>query len=646
MGLVLLSGGSYRTLDEPLPWPTQGSGTVALHDGLAKTYADIYRCQPNVRTVVDFLARNIAQLGLHVFRRVSDTERERLSNHDVVDVIREPNPQSTRYRFVAATVSDFAIYDRAFWLKTRDKTGRLVLRRMPPQRVIVHGGTWLEPERFELFTKSGSPVDIHPDSVVFFRGYDPDGVGGTSPMETLRQLLAEDHAAGDYRRRLWQNGARMSGWIGRAHDAPQWGDGAKARFLRDFRAAWSGNSDGVGGTALLEDGMEFHEASFSAEQAQYVETRKLTREEVAAAYFIPPPMVGILDHATFSNITEQHKMLYQDTLGPWLTMLQEEIHLQLLPEFDDVANIYVEFNIAEKLKGSFEEQAAQLQTSIGAPWLTRNEGRARMNLDPIAGGDDLVTPLNVMIGGQASPTDSAPKARPLDLEPGALKALPSGKATRDRLRTRHQERIAEAVSRYTERQRRSVLSRLKSKDSTDDAFGSLERWDSELAATLLPLLFAASIDGAAGILEDFDPEADFDDDLMVPYLTVVATEQATATNVATLERLRTSLDDADDWRAAANHVFDVAAGTRAQDLGHDAGRTSWNLGVHDAARVVGLKTKTWRVRSSRPRSSHARLNGKAVPLDEEFSNGARWPGDRKLKLEERARCSCDLEVSR
>src|SRR5690554_6984432 len=48
-----------------------------------------------------------------------------------------------------------------------------------------------------------------------------------------------------------------------------------------------------------------------------IEARKLTREEVAAAYYIPPPLVGILDHATFSNIREQHKQLYQDTLGPW-----------------------------------------------------------------------------------------------------------------------------------------------------------------------------------------------------------------------------------------------------------------------------------------------------------------------------------------
>ena len=53
---------------------------------------------------------------------------------------------------------------------------------------------------------------------------------------------------------------------------------------------------------------------------RHLQTRKLTREEVAAAYWIPPPMVGILDYANFSNVTEFHKMLYADALGPWFTL--------------------------------------------------------------------------------------------------------------------------------------------------------------------------------------------------------------------------------------------------------------------------------------------------------------------------------------
>ena len=72
-------------------WPTYGGhGNVRLYDEYNYDYATIYRTQPNVRVCVDFLARNIAQLGLHVFRRVSDTDRERLTDHPLAQVLGKP----------------------------------------------------------------------------------------------------------------------------------------------------------------------------------------------------------------------------------------------------------------------------------------------------------------------------------------------------------------------------------------------------------------------------------------------------------------------------------------------------------------------------------------------------------------------------
>src|SRR5205823_4349311 len=151
-------------------------------------------------------------------------------------------------------------------------------------------------------------------------------------------------------------------------------------------------------------------------------------------YHIPLPMVGILDHATFSNMEQMHEMLYQDTFGPWLQELAEDIMLQLLPEFGDTDNVYVEFDIAAKLAGSFEEQAAVLQSATGAPYMLRNEARARLNLPELEDGDQLVTPLNVTLGGQPSPVNplppspiEPPKRRPPQRKAVQLKARPPQK---------------------------------------------------------------------------------------------------------------------------------------------------------------------------------------------------------------------------
>ena len=47
-----------------------------------------------------------------------------------------------------------------------------------------------------------------------------------------------------------------------------------------------------------------------------------------------------------------------------------------------------------------------MQSATGGPWMTRNEARAMQNRPPLEGGDDLIVPLNVIAGGQASPNDS------------------------------------------------------------------------------------------------------------------------------------------------------------------------------------------------------------------------------------------------
>lgn len=367
-------------------------------------YLELWRKQPAVRTTVSFLARNIAQLGIHAFRRKGDTDRERLGReHPLAAVMIQPSLLMTRYRLMDALVHDLAIFDRAYWLKVGAAAQPSVVR-IPPTLVTPKGDNWLVPELFEVKGAKGKQ-EFARDRVVYFRGYGGADDFGTSPLEALRQILAEEHAGSKARTEVLRNGARVSGYLERPIEAKPWSTEAADRFRRGWQAQYAADGPSAGGTPVLEDGMKFTAAAQSSKDLQYLEVRKLTREEVAAVYHVPPPMVGILDKATFSNITEQHKMLYQDTLGPWLTMFAEEIALQLIPDIapGEVADLYVEFNLREKLSGSFEERAAQMQTSVGGPWMTINEARALDNRPPIDGGDELIKPLNVTQNGDQEP---------------------------------------------------------------------------------------------------------------------------------------------------------------------------------------------------------------------------------------------------
>lgn len=388
-----------------------GPARIRLSTTYAADYATIFRTQESVRTVVSFLARNIAQLGIAMFERVGDSDRQRLQDHPLAVLLRQPNPWTSRYRFINALVHDFAIYDNAYWLKVMDGPSPSLVR-IPPPMISPDGDDWLTPSGFKVKGSQGTAVYPR-EQVVYFRGYGVDQDAGISPLEALRRTLREEFAASEMREQVMRNGARMSGYLLRPKDAPEWSDSARDRFRRSWQAQYAGAGPGAGGTPILEDGMTFTPVSQTAKDLQYIEARKLTREEVAAAYHVPPPMVGLLDNATFSNITEQHKMLYQDTLGPWLTMITEDIELQLLGDFEArPERFYVEFNLREKLTGSFEERADAIQKAVGGPTMTVNEARALDNRPPIDGGDNLIVPLNVTTNGDQNPIPAAPADQP------------------------------------------------------------------------------------------------------------------------------------------------------------------------------------------------------------------------------------------
>ena len=416
----VVSEGSLQGLSRPsLPSATtlNLSTPVTFANDLAVDYYEMWRKQRSVRTAVSFLARNIGQLGIHAFRRKGDTDRERLGlDHPLARVLWKPNAVTTKYRLFDALVHDLGIYDRGYLLKLGTAT-QPQLVRVPPPMITPLGDNWLTPEKFELKGSKGKKT-LGREQLIYFRGYGGSTDYGESPLESLRQILAEEHLSSKARAEVLDKGARVSGYLERPADVSgsKWSAEARERFRRSWQAQYARGGAEAGGTPILEDGMKFVDANQSSKDLQYIEGRKLTREEVAAAYFIPPPMVGILDKATFSNITEQHKMLYQDTLGPWLTMIVDEIALQLIPDLapNEADELYVEFNLREKLSGNFEQRAASVMAAVGGPYMTINEARALDNRAPIDGGDELIRPLNVTQNGTQEPIPAEEAPTPDD----------------------------------------------------------------------------------------------------------------------------------------------------------------------------------------------------------------------------------------
>lgn len=374
-------------------------------------------------------------------------------------------------------------------------------------------------------------------------------------------------------------------------------------------------------------------------------------------------MVGVLDNANYSNVKEFKQMLYTDTLGPDTAMIEARVNEFLVPIISPGKGIYEEFNIAEKLQGSFEDQANLISTSTGAPWMTRNEARGRFNLPALTGGDGLVVPLNVLTGGQASPRDSASQNRrapqhvatkaPEDEPDPEIPVLlsqptPDSVQVKARPRPRDQKLAEAALGGFFIRQADVVLSRLGAKAP---GYWDEKRWNTELADTLYDLAMEITAQVGPETLRalGIDPDK-YDAGQTRKFLKAVAVSRAGAINATTLAQLQEAIgtEPQDDVETSTPQgVFDQAKGSRLAEASVALTTTFTAFAVGESVKQINRpgSTKTWRVNSGNPRSAHLAMDGETVLVRDTFSNGADWPGDAVLGVDGIAGCMCSVEMT-
>jgi HK97 family phage portal protein len=353
-------------------------------------YNEIYRRHLWVFVLNAKLGRALARLPLKVYERGADG---RVDARDSAygRLLANPSSRLDLFSFWNWVKQTHGIYGEAWLLKRRDPAGR------PVELIPIHPTKVGNPEfregrfRYELRVSPEMLLDVDESDLVPFLAYDPDSlVRGMSPLEPLRATLENEDAARRATSSFWQRGARPS--VALTHPKTL-SDVAAKRVKRRWDEVAAG-ADNTGASVVLEEGLKPEVISLSAEEAQYIDTRKLNREEVCAAYDVPPPVVHILDRATFSNITEQMRSMYRDTMAPHLghfeAVLEKHLRGSIRPgasEPDFGESVYGEFLLDEVLRGDFEQRQEAYRK---ADYMTLAEKRRLENLPYIPGTDRII----------------------------------------------------------------------------------------------------------------------------------------------------------------------------------------------------------------------------------------------------------------
>lgn len=382
-----------------------GGGTFANKRVTADTTMQLSTAWAAVR----LNARTIASCGRKVLRRTSALEREAAEDHPLHRVLAiSPNPDQTPMEFWEGQVTSLNLRGNAYARIGRRGDRQVVaLWPLSPDSVSVYRASSGE-RRYRI----GGKEDVGADEIFHLRGFGAGGDLGLSPIAYGRQTIATALAAEEVAGSTFANGLQLSGFV---EDQPG------ARTTNEQREALVGlfqkfaGSTQSGKVMPLPPGFSFKALNMSPEDAQLLDTRRFSVEEICRWFGVFPILIG---HASqgqtmWGSGIEQIVLAWLTLgLGTELERIEQSIEKQLILPAEQ-GRLYVQHNVESLLRADSAARA-QLYSSLGQNGvMKRNEMRAKENLPPDSSpGADMLTVQSNLI-----PLDQLGKTPPRAVQP-------------------------------------------------------------------------------------------------------------------------------------------------------------------------------------------------------------------------------------
>lgn len=362
---------------------------------------------PAVSCAVGLISETMGTLpaSLHL-----DATKERQTDHPAHKLIhKEANPWTSAAQLREQLTLDALLHGAGHAYVTRNSLGEpLELHR------LEHGRCQC------LLEDDGEPYFmITPDGKTQQRfAYNDvlrvEAFGGVSPISLAREAIGlalqfEKHMSG-----VFTNGGRPSGVI----KSPKTLD---AEAKSNLAASWfkTHGGDSAGGTALLDEGMDYQQLSMTLADTEFATNRVEQIREIARAFRVPPTLLFELTRGTWSNTEQMMRQFLTLTLRPWIETWTWGYARCLLTPVER-ADLSVQFDTESLLSADHAVKANSFSQYRAMGAMTANEVRASLNLPAKEGGDSLDNPFTSTnakvpaIGAQADDPSNFNEGNPDD----------------------------------------------------------------------------------------------------------------------------------------------------------------------------------------------------------------------------------------
>src|ERR1019366_7590111 len=360
-----------------------------------------------VYACIKVLSEDVAKLPLRVRRKLTGGGWQDATDHPVNHLLHAPNDWQTPFEFWAYLVVCHQLRGNGYAAVIRDGAGDPIkLIPLLPDRVMV-----MLTDKGDLFYQASAPqlgmeqVTFPVNDVIHIRNMSLDGgILGMSPISCQQDSIGLALAVQKNAATLFRQGSMIRGVLTTPAGA-KLSQETSTRMAESWTAAYAG-SDNAHRVALLEGGTTFAPIQMDANDAQLLEDRKFSAEEVARIFRVPQHRIGILDRATFSNIENLNQQYIDDALMGISRRIEECLEKTLL--FADEREKYqIRFDFDQLLRGDFKSRMEANQIGLLNGVFSVNEVREKEGMAPVDGGDLHRYPLNMSAGSK--PTDTTPE---------------------------------------------------------------------------------------------------------------------------------------------------------------------------------------------------------------------------------------------
>lgn len=344
----------------------------------------------------------LASVPLKLYRRLPNGDRERVTDNPLADVLGDlANPLMTSFEAREFFVRSLDTAGNSYSRIERDGAGQVTsIWPLQASKVTVER---LESGRvrYRYASERGSVVLLQ-EEVLHIRGSSEDGLMGRSPIAIAAGVLG----LGLELSTAAQSSASKSigGYLIQPADTNQ-------RSKRQQQDAIDGQAPGGAADRLkvkiLDPGAKFVPNTFSNADAELLESRKLSNEDVARIFGVPPASVGISQSVSYGSAQQAAQDLVTNALAP-LAQRVEQAMARCLLSAEARRTLIIEHDLSGLLRGDATARWTSYKTAREIGALSSREIRRFENLGPMDPGDDY-TPLR---GGGPSPSEPIASIEP------------------------------------------------------------------------------------------------------------------------------------------------------------------------------------------------------------------------------------------